>query len=126
MTTIRNLTFALSRFSLSLPLIGVASAESVPAATKPATPATTAPPPAAPAKTAAPVATGSAEVTPVAKPTPPAETREQLLEQLKKANEQLATDKKAAAEAGKGKDKAAIQAAKDKVRPTAKQSTRST
>ena len=47
-------------------------------------------------------------------------TREELLEQLKKANTQLADDKKAAAEAKKGTDKAAAKAAQDKVKADGK------
>ena len=47
-------------------------------------------------------------------------TREDLLAELKKANEQLAADKKAAAEAAKGADKDAAKAAKDKVKADGK------
>jgi colicin import membrane protein len=47
-------------------------------------------------------------------------SREDLLAELKKANEQLAADKKAAADAAKGTDKEAAKAAKEKVKADGK------
>ena len=97
---------------------GGALADTNPAKPAPAPAPATVPAPAkvAPATTPEPVANAKdAGGAPAA-----GATRESLLDDLKKANALLATDKKAAAEAAKGKDKDAAKAAKDKVKADGK------
>ena len=76
--------------------------------------------PAAPAKAAD--AAAKPAPAPADKAAAPASgaSREDLLAELKKANEQLAADKKAAADAAKGTDKEAAKAAKEKVKADGK------
>lgn len=110
--TIRTLTLSLSM--ISLPLVGVANA---------GPPAGPAPPPAPAAssgKTGAPPVSPPPKDLPTAQQAAHAETREQLLLELKNANAQLAADKKAAAEAAKGHDKDAHKAAQEKVKADGK------
>lgn len=80
-------------------------------------------------KPAAPAKAADAAAKPAPAPAPAADkaaapasgaSREDLLAELKKANEQLAADKKAAADAAKGTDKEAAKAAKEKVKADGK------
>lgn len=113
MTTMRrSLTLAIGLFTSLLACSALAD-------TPPAAPGT---PAAAPAAKPAPAATAPTVAPAANAATAPAagqQTREQLLEDLKKANAQLAEDKKAAAAVAKG-DKAALKTAQDKVKADGK------
>ena len=109
-TTRRSLTIAIGLFASLLTCNALAE-------TPAAAPAA---PPAAPAAKPAPAATAPAPAANAAAATAAGQqTREQLLEDLKKANAQLAEDKKAAAAVAKG-DKAALKTAQDKVKADGK------
>ena len=121
-------SFLLGAGFLTLVAGGALADNAVPGKSVPAT--TTTPPvaPVAPATVPAPAKTAPvvnaepvAHVNDKGAPTaPPDIARRELLEELKKANTQLAEDKKAAAEAAKGKDKDATKAAQDKVKADGK------
>lgn len=111
-TKLRSLTVAIGLFTTLLTCNALAdtppAAPGTPAATPAAKPASAATTPAvAPATNAA------------TAPAAGQQTREQLLEELKKANTQLADDKKAVAAVPKG-DKAALKTAQDKVKADGK------
>jgi hypothetical protein len=115
-TKFRTLTAVVGLFTLSL--IGSALADSAPAAAgtpaKPAAAAAPVKPAVAAAPADKPAAAPAVTAAPAGQP-----TREQLLEDLKKANTQLADDKKAVTAVAKT-DKPALKTAQDKVKADGK------